>query len=129
MAHYLANYFTPKESTIPPLMVTLFKEVRPEIQIFIMMRIREDGSLEVTGRDIGKLVEELQGKNEYEYFLWVAADAKEILKKKLQIQNPDIQNDSDLLRWFEVHYAGNKAFSEITALLKKLEVKHDVSFW
>lgn len=93
------------------------------------MCIKSDGSLEVAGRDQGQLVEELQGKSEYEYYLLVSPKEKEELKEKLRRDDPGIKADSDLLKWFKMHYSKNEAFSEISALLEKLKIKHDVSFW
>ncbi|MBK8501002.1 MAG: hypothetical protein IPL46_01710 [Saprospiraceae bacterium] len=128
MANTIGNYLNPKESIIIPSAVTLFEKVRPGLQTFIAMRIREDGALEVAGRDAGRLVVVLQGKSEYEYFLLVDVDQKDLLKKKLQIENADIRSDADRLDWFQLYYSKNEAFSEISELLKKLEIKCDVSF-
>jgi hypothetical protein len=108
---------------------TLFQEDRPEIKISITIRIRENGALEVAGLDYGKLVLELQGKSDYEYYLLMDREQKLILKQKLRTDNPGIHTDADLLRWFHRHYNRNEAFSEIVNLLKRLEIKHEVSTW
>lgn len=123
------NFFLPKDSINVPHFVTLFEEIRPEIHICVQMRIRSDGALEVAGLDTGKLVEDLQGKSEYEYYILVFAQDKEILKKKLRTEFPEMNSDNDLLNWFQQQYGKNQAFSEIGQLLKKLEIKHDMSFW
>ncbi|MCB0687984.1 MAG: hypothetical protein KDC53_15715 [Saprospiraceae bacterium] len=109
--------------------VVLYNEERPEIKISVTMRIRTDGSLEVSGLDLGSLVLELQGKSDYEYFLLVHAEHKQSLISKLQNEYPEIKTDADLLEWFSRHYNGNNAFSAICALMKRMDVVHDVSFW
>lgn len=109
--------------------VVLFEEKRPDISICVTMSIKSDGSLEVAGRDQGQVVKKFQGKSEYEYYLLVSPKEKEELKEKLRRDEPDLKTDSDLLKWFKLHYSKNEAFSEITALLKELKVEHDTSFW
>ena len=107
----------------------LFQEDRPEIKISVMIRIKENGALEIAGFDQGKLVREFHGKSDYEYFLLVDPTQKILLKKKLQSDHPGVRTDADLLRWFHLHYNQNEVFSEILNLLKILEIKHDVSYW
>jgi len=124
---FLKRFFKPNDLQIFSL--TLFEETRPEISISVTISTRPDGSLEVTGQDYGQLVNELQGKSDYEYCLLVSPGSKEELKEKLQLEGHSVDTDYELLSWFQQHYSKNEAFSEITDLLKKLEVKHEVSFW
>ena len=123
----LKSIFKPTDPQVFSL--SLFEETRPEISISVTIAIRSDGSLEVAGKDYGPLVNELQGKMDYEYFLLVSPGSKNELKEKLQTEGYSVETDNALLRWFQQHYSKNAAFSEIVSLLEKMQVKHEVSIW
>lgn len=93
------------------------------------MRINPNGSLELQGQDLGKLVLELRGNSDYEYGLHIESGQKDLLKKRLVAKYPEIKSDGDLLQWFKQNYSRNEAFSKIVELLQEMDIRYDASYW
>jgi 6-pyruvoyl-tetrahydropterin synthase len=108
---------------------TLFKKESPEITIEIQVKITEEGDLIVDGYDAGKLVKELKGDYDYEYYITVKKQDKELFIQKLNEQKSPITHDEDLLNWLVDNYSNNYAFSSIQTLLKQLDIKHETFYW
>ncbi len=111
------------------LSTLLFKQVRPEIEINITANINEKGDLLIEGHDFGKLVEELRGSWDYEYFLTVPKPQKEMLREKLGEELETPLEDQELLKWLEKSYNHNEAFSGIEQLLDRLGVRYEFHSW
>ena len=93
--------------------VTLCEE-RGETSIYIDAEITDDGTLQVSGQDIGRAPEEFWSDSDYEYWLVIPAD----------------QKDRVLLALLEQIYKGNRrAVSEFQSLLKEHDIPHDFHSW
>ena len=88
-----------------PHKVTLCEE-RGETSIYIDAEITKDGTLQLSGQDLGQAPEEFWGDSDYEYWLVIPAD----------------QKDRVLLALLENQYAGNRrAVSEFQGFLKEIQ--------
>ncbi len=95
------------------LRVKLF-EYRGKTSIFIDAEIKDDGSLVVSGQDIGDAPKEHFGDSDYEYWAVVSEDLK----------------DRVLLALLEEVFGGNsKAVSAFTDLMKSKGIPYKFDTW
>jgi hypothetical protein len=93
--------------------VTLCEE-RGETSIYIDAEITDDGTLQLSGQDIGRVPEEFWGDSDYEYWLVIPAD----------------QKDRVLLALLEELYRGNRrAVSEFQSFLKERDIPCAFHSW
>ncbi len=111
------------------LTINLFEEKRPEINIRVSASINEKGDLLIEGFDSGKLVRELRGEWDYEYYLTVKSAQKDHLKEHLGEQLAGRAEDAALLEWLQKHFNDNNAFSSIQLLLDQLKLKYEFFSW
>ena len=111
------------------MLVILFEETRADIEIHISASISSKGDLKIEGYDSGKLVQELRGEWEYEYYLTVKKGNKERLIETLRNRKTEISNDKALLDWVKDNFSGNTAISSFQKYLTDEHIDFEVFYW
>ncbi len=89
-------------------------ESRGETSVFIDVEIKDTGEVLVSGQDIGKPVEEYWGDSDYEYWLYVDQEQKDLL----------------LLSLIKKIFGGSsKAFSEFREFLIENKIPYQFDSW
>jgi len=89
-------------------------ESRGETSIFIDVEIKETGEVLMSGQDVGKVPEEYWGDSDYEYWLYVSQDQKDLL----------------LLSLFKKMFGGSSnAFSKFREFLIEYQIPYQFDSW
>jgi len=54
---------------------------------------------------------------------------KETLIKRLAFENPSMNNDVDFMKWLQLNYGHDKAYSEFLRLLEEMNIPRDTFIW
>ncbi len=102
--------------------ITLCEQKGTRISIYVDASLH-DGSLTISGQDIGEAAEEFWGDSDYEYWLTLSPDATTKLFKILCAGSPD----EDPLDVLQKKFHGTGAFSGIRAFCARhgIEAKFD----
>ena len=89
-------------------------ESRGETSVFIDIEIKETGEVLMSGQDVGKAPEEYWGDSDYEYWLYVSQENKDLL----------------LLSLIKKMFGGNsEAFSKFREFLIEYKIPYQFDSW
>ena len=93
---------------------TRLYESRGETSVFIDVEIKDSGEVLMSGQDVGKVPEEYWGDSDYEYWLYVSQDNKNLL----------------LLSLIKKLFGGNSdAFSKFREFLIEYHIPYQFDSW
>lgn len=106
--------------------IILYREERPDINIYMDMYFNNDGQLIFDGQDIGKSVAEYWGDSDYEYTYTIEPAEVEKLYTLFGINNSDRHS---LLIEIKKRFEGNMAYSKFGEFMKNNNIDFTASTW
>jgi hypothetical protein len=102
----------------------LFKSKTKSLWIEIEVYESKDGQIIVHGHDSGTVVREIKRSYDYEYYVTIEKQDKQLLLNQLGLETTEA-----LLDWFEQHFSNDRAVSQIKKKLGELGIDYQFSTW
>jgi hypothetical protein len=103
---------------------TLFESRTPDIWITIEIYENSNEEIVIHGHDLGKRVEEIKGRREYEYFLTIEKEEIPNLTQQLNLNTKEA-----LFSWFAINYSVHNAVSAIREKMEAMGINCSFSTW
>ena len=105
--------------------IVLYEYQSTDISVTIEALINEQGSLVISGYDIGEAVSKICGDSDYEYSMTIPA--AELAKLRDLVALGD--DNSRFLDWLYAHFHSNNCFSAIQQFLKSSNIAFESFSW
>lgn len=106
--------------------VTLYHQKSPGLTVSIKIYFTEDDKLMLDGYDFGSVVEDLKGKDDYEYCLTVEPDEMEKLYAVFNLQPGD---RTGLLEAIRLEFSASDAFTRFANFMDSKSIEYTKFFW
>ena len=103
---------------------TLFESRTPDIWITIKIYENSNEAIVIHGHDLGKRVEKIKGRRDYEYFLTIKKEEVANLMQQLNLNTKEA-----LLGWFVINYSVHNAVSAIREKMEAMSINCSFSTW
>lgn len=105
---------------------TLYYEKRPGLTVSIKIYFNDEDGLVLDGYDHGSVVEDIKGKDDYEYCLTVE---KNEVKKLYAVFAISPDNRAALLEAIRLQFSTDDAFTRFANFMKANGIEYTTFFW
>jgi len=106
--------------------ITLYYQKSPGLTVSIKLYFTDEDKLMLDGYDFGSVVEDLKGKDEYEYCITVGPDD---IKKLYAVFDLHPDDRPGLLDAIRSRFSTNDAFTRFATFMDSKQIEHSKFFW